>query len=211
MEGKPGTLKGKLGTLQGELRTPGGEARDSLEGMLGYIGGEARDTGGEARDTGGGARDPGGEARDTGGEARDCWRGSSGHWRGSSGCWRGNSGPWRGSSGHRWGCPGHWWGSLGLRRRGPAARTGHGGPVRGMVEDPPELFQEEWEINGHLWVSSHHCHCPIQGPVSEGGYDECHLGPIRPKPGGLAADDIMALLQETQTLVEIPRVTLGRW
>ena len=38
-----------------------------------------------------------------------------------------------------------------------------------------------------------------------------HLGPIRPKPGGLAADNIVALLQETPTLVEVPRVTLGRW
>ena len=39
-------------------------------------------------------------------------------------------------------------------------------PGRGVIKDPPEFFQEEWEVRGHSWVTSHRCHCPIQGPVS---------------------------------------------
>ena len=77
------------------------------------------------------------------------------------------------------------------------------GPVRGVVKCPPELYREGRQVGGEQRVAPNRGHGPIQSPVGQGGEDECHLGPVRPEPGGLAVDNIMALLQETPTLVEV--------
>ena len=90
------------------------------------------------------------------------------------------------------------------------ARTGHGGPIRGMVKRPPELYRESRQVGVEQRISPNHGHGPIQSLVGQGGEDECHLGRGIPEPGRLAADIVMALLQETPTLVEVPRVALGK-
>ena len=63
------------------------------------------------------------------------------------------------------------------------------GPVRGVVKRPPELYSEGRQIRGEQRVAPNRGHGPIQSLVGQGGEDECHLGPVRLEPGGLAVDD----------------------
>ena len=79
-----------------------------------------------------------------------------------------------------------------------------------MVKHPAELYREGRQVRGEQRVSPNRGHGPIQSPVGQGGEDECHLGPVRPEPGRLAADIVIALLQEAPTLVKVPRVALGK-
>ena len=78
-----------------------------------------------------------------------------------------------------------------------------------MIKHPFELIGERLKIGRKLWVIPHSSHVPVQCPVSEGGDDQGHLGPIRPKPGGLKLEEQLALPQETLTLMKLPGVGLG--
>ena len=79
-----------------------------------------------------------------------------------------------------------------------------------MVEHLPELGREGRQVGIEPRVAPNRGHGPIQSPVGQGGDDECHLGPVGPETGGLGPDEILALLQETLTLVEVPRVMFGK-
>ena len=84
------------------------------------------------------------------------------------------------------------------------------GPGRGVVEHLPELGREGRQVDIQPRVAPNRGYSPIQSPVGQGGDDERHLGPVGLELEGLGPDEILALLQETPTLVEVPRVTVGK-
>ena len=51
---------------------------------------------------------------------------------------------------------------------------------------------------------------PLLSPAGQGGEDDGHLGPVGQVRGGIGPDEIPALLQETPTVVGVPRVTFGK-
>ena len=181
-------------------------------GVTGDTGGVTGDTGGVTGGvTGEGAWDPGGGARDTGGVTRDpgaeAWDTGGGAWRAGRVTGVRLLVPLQEHGAELQGVLGGAPGSL----RDTVQPSGCIGPVRGVVKRPPELCREGRQIGGEQRVAPNRGHGPIQSPVGQGGEDECHLAPSDRNREGLASDEIMAFPQETPTLAEVPRVTLGRW
>ena len=88
--------------------------------------------------------------------------------------------------------------------------SGRISPVQGVLEHLPEFPREPLEIGAQLWVVFDCCYGPVQGPDEEGGDDQGHLSPVRPEPGGLEAEVVIALPQEVPTPVELPGEALGQ-
>ena len=107
-------------------------------------------------------------------------------------------------------------GTPGCTRGCPGVPAGHCAAVRlhqPRLRDGQKTRQNSSRKSGRSteWeVASHHCHCPIQGRVSEGGQDECDPGPVGPEPGSWMAEQPLTLPEELSAAVELPAVRFGR-